>query len=76
MIQGDHPAVIIAARLDGVPINHQPIGWYLVVKLESLLGRSDGREHRLTVDARLDVGCSALSPINTHAWEGQAASRR
>lgn len=46
---------------DFTTVDDKAIGRNLVVELEPLLGRSNGRQHRLTVDTRLDVrGCSVL----------------
>ena len=36
-------------------VNHQPVWWNFVVKLQSLLCRCNGREDGLAIDAGLDV---------------------
>lgn len=41
-------------------VHNQSIGGNLVVQLETLLGRGNGRQDGKTVDARLDVGSGTL----------------
>ena len=41
-------------------VDDQAVGGNLVVQLETLLGRGNGRQHGQTVDTRLDVGGGTL----------------
>ena len=47
-------------RQDGTDKKHETVRRHPVVQLETLLRRSDGREHRKTVDTGLDVGRSTV----------------
>ena len=53
-------ALLALGRQDFTAVNHQAVGGDLVVELETLLGRRDGGQDRLSVDSRLDVGCGTL----------------
>lgn len=45
---------------DFTTVDDEPVRRYFVVELEALLGRCDGRQDRLSVNARFDVGRGTL----------------
>lgn len=55
---------------DFTTVDDETIRWDLVVKLETLLGRGNGGEDGLSVDAGLDVRGSSLRRVSTVRLEG------
>ncbi|PON35482.1 hypothetical protein PanWU01x14_335710 [Parasponia andersonii] len=60
---------------DGSSIKYQPVRRNLVIKLESLLSRSNGTQYRLAIHPAFDVGSSSKfiakhlsDPRNLIAW--------